>query len=312
MELVTPTWISALRGIGVVCNIYNIAKTGDDVVEGLEEKMGWRDRRRAKKKINRHYDGRTKELNSERKDTISMMKHGDPNWKDMINLPYERAGFTVGDPDLSNQIDNSEPDNVSYGLGLDRVISAEPDRSELIHDTAKGIQELRIRIERHNKLLTKCEKKIGEYISSNERVAKRYISEKVKLEKSREDHELHLVTLDMCLGRMQIEGHDRERLDLTPVYNNATLALKSMGVLLDYGAHRNALGALNEHEGSLEIEREVDKTTLDAGMYDSDVDGIYDQYLTEHRAKDSAKASAIKKSTDLESLVIKAKAQVGV
>ncbi len=48
MDLVTPTWVTALRGIGVVCNIYNIAKSGDDVMEGLEEKMGWNDRRKAK------------------------------------------------------------------------------------------------------------------------------------------------------------------------------------------------------------------------------------------------------------------------
>ena len=303
MDLVIPSWLSALRGIGVVCNIYNIAKASDDVIEELEDKMklNWGDRRRAKKLIKRHYKGRKAEVRSERKDVIGMMKLGDSTWKDFM-YRNEPSSFAVGDPNLNEPV---------YS-GLDRVISDEPDRSELIHETARGIQEMRIRIERHNKLLTKCENKIGEYIGSNERVAKRYIAEKVKIEKSREDHELHLVTLAMCLGRMQIEGHDRERFDLTPVYNNATKVLKSMGVLLDYSAHRNALGALNEHEASLEIEREIDKTTMDASMYDSDVEDIYDQYLTEHRAKDTAKASAIKKNSDLENLVSQAKAQAGV
>ena len=37
MELVTPGWVTALRGIGVVCNIYNMAKVSDNVIEGLEE-----------------------------------------------------------------------------------------------------------------------------------------------------------------------------------------------------------------------------------------------------------------------------------
>jgi len=290
MDLVTPTWVTALRGIGVVCNIYNIAKTGDDVMEGLEEKMGWNDRRKAKKDIKRHYNGRVAELNSECKDTIKMMKKGNSGWIDKLTL--------------------SEPNYVG-DLGLDRVISDEPDRSQLIHDTAKGIQEMKIRIERHNKLLTNCESKIADYIGTNDRVAKRYIAEKIKLEKSREDHELHLVTLDMCIGRMQIEGHDRERFDLTPVYDNAAKVLKSMDVLLDYGAHRNALSALGEHESKLELEREIDRTAIDSNIYDSEVDVLFDQYQLQNRAEDSARATATKKSSDLENLVSKARA-VGV
>jgi len=290
MDLVTPTWVTALRGIGVVCNIYNIAKTGDDVMEGLEEKMGWNDRRKAKKDIKRHYNGRVAELNSECKDTIKMMKKGNSGWIDKLTL--------------------SEPNYVG-DLGLDRVISDEPDRSQLIHDTAKGIQEMKIRIERHNKLLTNCESKIADYIGTNDCVAKRYIAEKIKLEKSREDHELHLVTLDMCIGRMQIEGHDRERFDLTPVYDNAAKVLKSMDVLLDYGAHRNALSALGEHESKLELEREIDRTAIDSNIYDSEVDVLFDQYQLQNRAEDSARATATKKSSDLENLVSKARA-VGV
>ncbi|MDP6845739.1 MAG: hypothetical protein QF460_02170 [Candidatus Nanoarchaeia archaeon] len=300
MDLVAPAWVSALRGIGVVCNIYNIAKASDDVIDDLEEKMGWRQKRRAKKEIKRHYNGRVAELNSECKDTIKMMRMGDQNWRELIDQPEPSMGFTVGDPDLS----------VGYS-GVNRIISDEPDRSELIHDTAKGIQEMKIRIERHNKLLTKCESKILEYVGSNERVAKRYISEKVKLEKSREDHEIHLVTLDMCIGRMQIEGHDRERFDLTPVYENAAKVLKSMDVLLDYGAHRNALGALGEHESKLDLEREIDRTAIDSNIYDSEVDVLFEQYQLQNRAEDSARAVATKKSSDLENLVSKARA-VGV
>lgn len=297
MDLVIPGWISALRGIGVVCNIYNIAKASDDVIENLEEKMGWLDRRRAKKEINRHYNGRTKELNSERKDTIKLMKRGNSDWRDKLTLP-EPMVFSE-----SNYVGD---------LGLDRVISDEPDKAQLIQDTVKGIQEMRIRIERHNKLLSKCESKIREYAGSNERVAKRYISEKIMLGKSQEDHELHLVTLDMCLGRMQIEGHDRERFDMAPVYNNAAKVLKSMGVLLDYSSHRDALGALGEHESKLDLEREIDGSSIDSEIYNSEVDAMFEQYQIEVHSKDSAKAAAVKRGSDLENLVDKAKAQAGV
>jgi len=115
----------------------------------------------------------------------------------------------------------------------------------------------------------------------------------------------------MCIGRMQIEGHDRERFDLTPVYDNAAKVLKSMDVLLDYGAHRNALSALGEHESKLELEREIDRTAIDSNIYDSEVDVLFDQYQLQNRAEDSARATATKKSSDLENLVSKARA-VGV
>ena len=46
MDLVTPTWVTAWRGSGVVCNLYSMAKVSEDVIEGLEEKMGWRQRRK--------------------------------------------------------------------------------------------------------------------------------------------------------------------------------------------------------------------------------------------------------------------------
>ena len=303
MDLMIPSWISALRGIGVVCNIYNIAKASDDVIENLEDKMGWREKRRAKKLINRHYRGRTAEVNEERKDVIGLMKLGDPNWKEFIYKSEPETSFTVGDPDLSTNVGAS---------GLDRVISDEPDKAELITDTVKGIREMRIRIERHNKLLSKCESKIREYAGSNERVAKRYISEKIMLGKSQEDHELHLVTLDMCLGRMQVEGHDRERFNLAPVYNNVSKVLKSLGVLLDYSSHRDALGALGEHESKLELEREIDSSSIDSEIYNSEVNALFEQYQIEARSKDSVKAAAVKMGSDLENLVDKAKAQAGV
>jgi hypothetical protein len=312
MDLVTPAWITALRGIGVVCNIYNIAKTSDDVIEGLEEKMGWNQRRRAKKKINRHYNSRTKKLNCERKDTISMMKHGDPNWKDMITLPYEREGFTVGDLDLSNQIDSFETNNANYGSGLDRVISDEPDKEQIIRRTIEGIQELRISIETHNKCLRDYETEVKKNVGVDDRVAKRYVAEIVNLEKSREDHQLHLATLKMGLGRLRIEGHDRDRVELGPVYEGLSVAIKSSDRLLDYGMHRTASGALDKLNEAFEIERGLDDSFISSLSYASEIDERLEQYQTEARSNDSAKATAIKKSSDLESLVIKAKAQAGV
>ena len=297
MDLVTPTWVTALRGIGVVCNIYNIAKASDDVVDDLEEKMGWIKKRRAKKQIKRHYNGRVAELNSECKDTIKLMKRGNSDWRDKLTLP-EPMVF-------------SEPSYVGNS-GLDRVISDEPDKEQIIRETIEGIQELRISIETHNKCLKDYETEVKKNVGVDDRVAKRYVAEIVNLEKSREDHQLHLATLKMGLGRLRIEGHDRDRVELGPVYEALAIAIKSSDRLLDYGMHRTASGSLDKLNAAFELERGLDESFISAMPYASEIDERYEQYQTESRSNDSSKAKAIKKSSDLENLVSQARTQAGV
>jgi hypothetical protein len=299
MDLVIPSWISALRGIGVVCNIYNIAKAGDEVIEGLEDKMKlkWGDRRRAKKLIKRHYKGRTAEVNSEQKEVIGMMKLGDSNWKDFM---YRNEPIS----DLSNQI--------SYDSGLDRVISDEPDKDQIMRRTVEGIRELSISIETHKKAIASYELEVEENAGVNESIAKRYIVEMMNLEKSMDDHKLHLATLKMGRRRLEIEGHGRDRVDLSPIYGALAMALESSERLTDYTSHRTATEALDKLNESFDLERELD-SSLSKSMYSTnEVNERYDQYIAKDRASDSAKASAMKKGSDLENLVSQAKAQAGV
>jgi hypothetical protein len=303
MDLLIPSWITALRGMSIVCNIYNIAKVSDDVIEDLEDKMGWRQKRKAKKLINRHYNCRTAEVNEERKEVIGLMTLGDPNWKKFIYKSEPETSFTVGDPSLSTNVGDS---------GLDRVISDEPDKEQIIRRTIEGIQELRISIETHNKCLKDYEVEVMKNVGADDRVAKRYVAEIVNLKKSREDHQLHLATLKMGLGRLRIEGHDRDRVELGPVYEGLGFALESSNRLLDYGMHRMASGSLDKLNGAFELERGLDDSFLSSIPYTTEIDELFEQYQAESRSNDLSKAKAIKKSSDLENLVDKARAQAGV
>lgn len=281
MDLVAPTWVTALRGLGVVCNIYNIAKASDDVVDDLEEKMGWMKKRRAKKDIKRHYNGRVKELNSECKDTIKMMKRGNSEWKELLYQPEPTI-------DLS-----------------------ESEKDEVYKQAIEARREIGIRIESRNKSIEDFNRDGAKYFGVNQGLAEESAAAAISLERANEEDAYQLITLKSNIAMLKASGCGREQFDLTPVYEGLTRILEREQELKDLRSHRDLKNKMYDVETGLETEREFNEMTSRPEIHSSAIAERLNEYALNDQTHQSELAKAQKKGSDLESLVSQARA-VGV
>ena len=276
MDLVTPTWVTALRGIGVVCNIYNIAKASDDVVDDLEEKMGWIKKRRAKKQIKRHYNGRVAELNSECKDTIKLMKRGNSDWRDKLTI--------------------SAP--------LD--ITAE-DKSSLQREAAKAVVTLRSRIEYDNKTMLNLKKEIAEIQYTNPGLARKKAGTYIRSKNKKVDDEIKLATVNESLSILNRRKIGESNLDLSSVYNGLSAIIKDAGIVEEFRDHNNLENELYQLEETLTTERQMYELSETPEIHSSEIDNFLSECNLYSQTKQGEIAKATKKSSDLENLVSKAR-----